>query len=86
KWDKGEPMSQNTLSTQHVWNKVIDPNDRFGGYLSTHEIFFLLLDPLPLFLGVVAYTYFWPAKYIGKASSPPEKSPQAVLSPSEVPV
>lgn len=37
---------------------------RYIGYLATHERYFLGLDTLPLFLGILTYTYFWPGRYI----------------------
>lgn len=39
---------------------------RYAGYLATHERYFLALDTLPLFLGIVVYTYFWPGRYLTK--------------------
>jgi len=36
----------------------------FGGYLITHEIYFYLLDALPLLLAISIYIPFWPTKYI----------------------
>ncbi|KAG1745527.1 RTA-like protein [Suillus paluster] len=35
-----------------------------GGYLVTHEIYFYLLDSLPLFIGVCTYIIYWPTKYL----------------------
>lgn len=35
-----------------------------GGYLMTHELWFYLLDTLPLFVGISVYVLFWPSKYI----------------------
>jgi len=36
----------------------------FGGYLVTHEVYFYVLDTLPLLLAISIYIPFWPAKYI----------------------
>jgi len=35
----------------------------YDGYLVTHEIYFYLLDSLPLLLAISVYIPFWPAKY-----------------------
>ncbi|KIM74982.1 hypothetical protein PILCRDRAFT_827692 [Piloderma croceum F 1598] len=38
-----------------------------GGYLVTHEIYFYLLDALPLLLAISIYIPFWPAKYLNSS-------------------
>ncbi|KAI6129418.1 RTA1 like protein-domain-containing protein [Pisolithus croceorrhizus] len=35
-----------------------------GGYLMTHELWFYILDTLPLFIGISVYVPFWPSKYL----------------------
>ncbi|KAI6044656.1 RTA1 like protein-domain-containing protein [Pisolithus marmoratus] len=35
-----------------------------GGYLMTHELWFYLLDTLPLVIGISVYIPFWPSKYL----------------------
>ncbi|KAG2153636.1 RTA1 like protein-domain-containing protein [Suillus bovinus] len=35
-----------------------------GGYLVTHEIYFYLLDSLPLLIGICTYIIYWPTKYL----------------------
>lgn len=44
--------------------RTIELSQGYIGYLATHEVYFLCLDTLPLFLGISAYTWFWPAKYL----------------------
>ncbi|KAG2113872.1 RTA-like protein [Suillus discolor] len=41
-----------------------------GGYLITHEIYFYLLDSLPLFIGICAYIIYWPTKYLEASVKP----------------
>lgn len=36
----------------------------YTGYLNTHEIYFSVLDTLPLFLAISIYVWFWPGKYL----------------------
>ncbi|KIJ67477.1 hypothetical protein HYDPIDRAFT_166066 [Hydnomerulius pinastri MD-312] len=40
-----------------------------GGYLMTHEIYFYLLDSLPLLIGICTYIIYWPAKYLAAEDS-----------------
>ncbi|KIK81448.1 hypothetical protein PAXRUDRAFT_832855 [Paxillus rubicundulus Ve08.2h10] len=35
-----------------------------GGYLMTHEVYFYVLDSLPLLIGISTYIVFWPSKYL----------------------
>ncbi|KAF8836095.1 hypothetical protein BDN67DRAFT_958451 [Paxillus ammoniavirescens] len=35
-----------------------------GGYLMTHEVYFYVLDSLPLLVGISTYIIFWPSKYL----------------------
>ncbi|WVF70553.1 hypothetical protein IAT40_005344 [Kwoniella sp. CBS 6097] len=44
--------------------RTIELADGFTGYLTTHEIYYLLLDALPLFIGITTFVPFWPGKYI----------------------
>lgn len=37
---------------------------RYRGYLATHEIYVVLLDTLPLLIGISVYCYFWPGRYL----------------------
>ncbi|KAG2113873.1 RTA1 like protein-domain-containing protein [Suillus discolor] len=41
-----------------------------GGYLITHEIYFYLLDSLPLLIGICAYIIYWPTKYLEASVKP----------------
>jgi len=40
----------------------------YGGYLIQHEIYFYILDTLPLLLAISVYIPFWPTKYIVPAT------------------
>ncbi|KIJ67542.1 hypothetical protein HYDPIDRAFT_186269 [Hydnomerulius pinastri MD-312] len=44
--------------------RVIEFAQGNGGYLMTHEVFFYILDPLPLLLGIAIYIFYWPSKYL----------------------
>jgi len=44
--------------------RLIELAQGHNGYLLTHEIYFYLLDTLPLFIAITVYVPFWPAKYI----------------------
>ncbi|KAG1807761.1 RTA1 like protein-domain-containing protein [Suillus variegatus] len=41
-----------------------------GGYLITHEIYFYLLDSLPLLIGICVYIIYWPTKYLEASTKP----------------
>lgn len=44
--------------------RTIELSQGYIGYLATHERYFLGLDTLPLFIGVLSYLFFWPGVYI----------------------
>lgn len=44
--------------------RTIELGQGSGGYLMTHEIWFYVLDTLPLFIGISVYVPFWPSKYL----------------------
>lgn len=44
--------------------RTIELSQGYSGYLTTHEVYYITLDALPLWLGIVVYAWFWPAKYL----------------------
>lgn len=50
--------------------RVIELGQGHGGYLVTHEIYFYLLDSLPLLIGICTYIIFWPTKYLEASAKP----------------
>lgn len=50
--------------------RVIELGQGNGGYLLTHEIYFFLLDSLPLLIGICTYIFFWPTKYLEMSVKP----------------
>ncbi|KAG1904371.1 RTA1 like protein-domain-containing protein, partial [Suillus fuscotomentosus] len=50
--------------------RVIEFGQGNGGYLITHEIYFYLLDSLPLLIGICAYIIYWPTKYLEASTKP----------------
>ncbi|KAG0702973.1 RTA1 like protein-domain-containing protein [Suillus ampliporus] len=44
--------------------RVIELAQGNGGYLIRHEIYFYLLDSLPLLIGICTYIIYWPTKYL----------------------
>ncbi|WVR05980.1 hypothetical protein IAU60_003008 [Kwoniella sp. DSM 27419] len=44
--------------------RTVELTEGFSGHLTTHEPYFLLLDTLPLFIGITTYLVFWPGKYM----------------------
>ncbi|KAG2092521.1 uncharacterized protein F5147DRAFT_822476 [Suillus discolor] len=52
--------------------RVIEFAQGNGGYLVTHEIYFYLLNSLPLLIGICTYIIYWPTKYL-EASLRPTK-------------
>ncbi|KAG1725074.1 RTA1 like protein-domain-containing protein [Suillus paluster] len=48
--------------------RVIELGQGNGGYLVTHEIYFYLLDSLPLLIGICTYIVYWPTKYLDSSS------------------
>ncbi|KAG2140285.1 RTA1 like protein-domain-containing protein [Suillus cothurnatus] len=50
--------------------RVIELGQGSGGYLLTHEIYFYLLDSLPLLIGIYTYIIYWPTKYLEASAKP----------------
>ncbi|KAG1777050.1 RTA1 like protein-domain-containing protein [Suillus placidus] len=50
--------------------RVIELAQGNGGYLITHEIYFYLLDSLPLLTGICTYIIYWPTKYLETSAKP----------------
>ncbi|KAG2072266.1 hypothetical protein BDR04DRAFT_416696 [Suillus decipiens] len=50
--------------------RVIELGQGGGGYLLTHEIYFYLLDSLPLLIGICTYIIYWPTKYFESSTKP----------------
>ncbi|KAL5529008.1 hypothetical protein ACEPAG_4982 [Sanghuangporus baumii] len=49
--------------------RVVELAQGNNGYLLTHEIFFYMLDTIPLFFATAIYVFFWPGKMIDDISS-----------------
>lgn len=50
--------------------RVVEFAQGNGGYLITHEIYFYLLDSLPLLIGISTYIIYWPTRYLGTVVKP----------------
>jgi hypothetical protein len=50
--------------------RVIELGQGNGGYLVTHEIYFYLLDSLPLLIGICTYIIYWPTRYLDASAKP----------------
>lgn len=50
--------------------RVIELGQGTGGFLLTHEIYFYLLDSLPLLIGICTYIIYWPTKYLEASVKP----------------
>ncbi|GAA5855451.1 hypothetical protein JCM8547_007835 [Rhodosporidiobolus lusitaniae] len=48
--------------------RTVEYAQGYSGYLITHEIYFYLLDALPLFLAMSLYAYVWPALVVDSAA------------------
>ncbi|GAA5884684.1 hypothetical protein JCM6882_005349 [Rhodosporidiobolus microsporus] len=48
--------------------RTIEYAQGYSGYLVTHEIYFYLLDALPLFLAMSLYAWLWPTRVIDGAA------------------
>lgn len=44
--------------------RTVELSEGYSGYLSTHEIYYITLDALPLWLGIIVYAYFWPPRFL----------------------
>lgn len=44
--------------------RTVELSEGYSGYLSTHEIYYITLDALPLWLGIVVYAYYWPPRFL----------------------
>lgn len=44
--------------------RVVELSEGYSGYLATHEVYWAALDALPLWLGIMVYTYFWPCRIL----------------------
>ncbi|KAL5511881.1 hypothetical protein ACEPAH_5099 [Sanghuangporus vaninii] len=49
--------------------RVVELAEGNNGYLVTHEIFFYMLDTIPLFFATAIYVFFWPGQMIAAVSS-----------------
>ncbi|GAA6031683.1 hypothetical protein JCM8097_001932 [Rhodosporidiobolus ruineniae] len=48
--------------------RTVEYAQGYSGYLVTHEIYFYLLDALPLFLSMLCYAWLWPTRVIDGAA------------------
>ncbi|BGP14631.1 hypothetical protein JCM10213_002201 [Rhodosporidiobolus nylandii] len=48
--------------------RAIEYAQGYSGYLVTHEVYFYLLDALPLFLSMFLYAWLWPTRVIDGAA------------------
>ncbi|KAG2132702.1 RTA1 like protein-domain-containing protein [Suillus bovinus] len=62
-------FSSTTYMIRSIY-RVIEIAQGKGGYLVTHEIYFYLLDSLPLLIGICTYIIYWPTKYLKGSSKP----------------
>jgi hypothetical protein len=53
--------------------RTIELSQGYVGYLATHEGYVAGLDTLPLFLGIVVYTVFWPPAILTPATRAPRE-------------
>lgn len=44
--------------------RTVELSEGYTGYLSTHEIYYICLDALPLWLGIIVYVYYWPPRFL----------------------
>ncbi|KAL5490530.1 hypothetical protein ACEPAI_5363 [Sanghuangporus weigelae] len=49
--------------------RVVELAEGNDGYLITHEVFFYVLDTIPLFFATAIYVFFWPGQMIEDISS-----------------
>ncbi|KDQ62160.1 hypothetical protein JAAARDRAFT_170345 [Jaapia argillacea MUCL 33604] len=58
--------------------RVIELAQGRGGYLLTHEIYFYMLDTVPLIIAISVYVLWWPGNYIKLKTPRPEFSMTAL--------
>ncbi|TXT11269.1 hypothetical protein VHUM_02020 [Vanrija humicola] len=44
--------------------RTIELSEGYAGYLSIHEKFYMGLDALPLFVGILVYVWYWPPRIL----------------------
>ncbi|CAE7232048.1 unnamed protein product, partial [Rhizoctonia solani] len=44
--------------------RTVENAQGFGGYLATHELYFYVLDTLPLFIAILVFVVTWPPMYL----------------------
>lgn len=54
--------------------RTIELSEGYAGYLTTHEPYYLALDCLPLWLGIVVYTWFWPPRILTEETRVPRST------------
>ncbi|KAH7909190.1 RTA1 like protein-domain-containing protein [Hygrophoropsis aurantiaca] len=61
--------------------RVIELAQGNGGYLMTHEVYFYVLDSLPLLIGISTYVIFWPSKYLASLEAEAKSPADAYAIP-----
>ncbi|KAG9126897.1 hypothetical protein FRC07_001508 [Ceratobasidium sp. 392] len=51
--------------------RTVEGSEGFSGYLLTHEIYFYVLDCLPLLIAIAVYAIVWPPAILENLYSPP---------------
>ncbi|KAF8554877.1 hypothetical protein OG21DRAFT_1011932 [Imleria badia] len=54
-----------------------------NSYLSNHEAFFYVFDSLPLLIGISAYAFYWPSRYLQPSLSHTPSEAMSAINPSE---
>lgn len=55
--------------------RTIELSEGFDGYLTRTEVFFFVLDFVPLLVALICYLPFWPGRFIPKELSIMDRSP-----------
>ncbi|KAG8791209.1 hypothetical protein FRC12_009879 [Ceratobasidium sp. 428] len=51
--------------------RTVEGSEGFSGYLLTHEVYFYVLDCLPLFIAIAVYTIIWPPAILNNLYTSP---------------
>jgi hypothetical protein len=57
--------------------RTIELSEGYVGFLSSHEVYFYVLDFVPLIVALLAYIPFWPGRFI------PHNAPNALINDAE---
>lgn len=69
-------LNPSQIKVRSVYRSV-EFSQGYGGYLSTTEVFFWVLDFVPLLVALLVYIPFWPGRFINPLETIPARTVQS---------